>query len=477
MSKDNLKSKTINSLVWDLSGSLGKQISAFVLSIMLARLLEPEEFGIVAMAMVFVSITDVFIEVGFTQGLVQRKNITDGHFNSVFIFNLIVSFFFAILLFCLSKPIGKFYESKDIEMIIMYLSPIPIIGALGKVHSSILIRSLNFKSLTIRDIISTIVGGIVGVIAAFYDFGAYSLVFKTYAAVSVGVIALWYRSNWVPSLKFSYPKLRELMSFSFYIFLDNMLRQIFNKINTLFIGKVFSPGVLGLFNRAESLNLMVSSYTSDSLRKIIFPVLSSIQDDKKRFDRIFFKAMNLAGAASTLLAGILYFAAEPIIIILLTEKWAESIPIFKILVFSTLTMPLTSLIARSIISKGFSKVKFKMGIIQRILLLLPFPLALLYGINFFAFGIVLAKLTILIVYVFFAVNYLKISLKKLLLNIFKPFIPLLICVIVLGYILDFKNINPIINTIIFIVFQISVLIIIKHPIVQFVNEILKNKVS
>jgi O-antigen/teichoic acid export membrane protein len=473
LDNQNLKKKTQLGLIWDFSGSMARQLAAFAISILLARLLSPSEFGIIGMAMVFISLTDVFIDVGFTDGIVQRKDVTNSMLSSVFYINLVVSLFLTLIIIGAAPSIGSFYDNRQVTEVLYYLSVIPPIAAMGKIHSAILVKKMNFKALTVRTIIATIIGGIVGVLAALNGYGVFSLVCQQITFVSVATLLLFYGSKWRPSWVFSYGQVKSLIEFSHYVFIDQLLRQFFNRINTLFVGKIFPPAILGFYSRAESLNSLVGDYTSNSLRKVIFPVLSSVQDDEVRFRRIFFKSVALSAAVAATLGGSLFFMGETIIIGLLGEKWRGSLGIFKILVFVTFTAPHIGLISKSILSKGYAKFKFKMGLVQRLLLLLPLPLGFWYGIETFALGVTIAKILILFVFVLFAYKKLGFSVVRQLSLIAVPIMPFAVTILFFEFFLS--DFHDIFRTVVFLVLQISFLIFIKHDIIDVVKEMVLRK--
>lgn len=469
----SLKRKTQTALIWDLSGSMGRQIAAFAISILLARLLSPEEYGIVAMAMIFIQLTNVFIDVGFTDGIVQSKNISNLALTSLFYVNFSFSILLSMLIILIAPFIGEFYENNQITDVLYYLVIVPPIAALGKVHSAILMRNLNFKALNIRTIAATIIGGAVGVISAINGQGVYSLVWQQIIFTITDTILLWVGSKWKPIFAFSFNEIRSVLNFSQYVFFDQLLRQVFNKINTLFVGKVFSPIGLGVYSRAESLNSLVSEYTSNSLRNVMYPVLSSVQDDSFRFSQIFFRASSLSSAVATILTGTLYFLSETIIIGLLGEKWRGSVNIFKILAFVMLVAPHIGLISKAILSKGLSKVKFNMGLIQRILLLSPLPLGFFYGIELFTVGITVSKYLILFAFILYAHRDLGFSISQQFKTIFTPIYPLII-LIVFFYILPFQT-PEILRVITFLIIETIYLLIVKHELIGLFMGMLRTR--
>ena len=235
MNKKNTKSKTINGLIWDIGGAFIKQVITFAISIILARLLSPTEFGIIGMALVFVGISEVFIDVGFTDGIIQQKVVNSITLSSIFYLNVAISFVLSFIIFISSNLISDFYELDVVGEIIKYLSVIPILAALGKVHSAILIRKMNFKALTIRLITSNLIGGIIGVVLAFMGYGVYSLIWQQIIATLTSTVLLWIGTKWKPKFEFSWKEVKGIFNFSSFTCYDELLRQIFNRINTLFV--------------------------------------------------------------------------------------------------------------------------------------------------------------------------------------------------------------------------------------------------
>ena len=453
---------------WDLLGSFFNQLSGLVTTIILARLLGPEEFGLIAMAMVVVAISEVFVEVGFGHGLIQKIKVDNEHFNSVFIFNIFASLLLSLGIFFSAGAIGRFYNSTEVVRVVESLAVLPFIASFGIVHQAILTRNMDFKPLALRITYSSLFGGIVGISAAFLNQGVYSLVWKQIASTLGGTLALWYGSKWIPSFKFNFAKLKDLLAFSQFVFLDSLLMRFFSRLNPIFIGKVFSAEVLGLFSKAESLNLMVSDYTSKSIRKVMFPALSSLQNDGEKFKELFLKTLSISSVSSTFLAGCLYFSSESLILFVLGSDWLKMIPIFKALVFVTLISPHIALNSQSILSMGFSKTKMFMNLIHRSIVILPLIIGYFYGILFFTYFFVIAKFLVLIFYVLFVHYYIKIDFYHQFKEILLSFAPLLFLVILFS-VLFF--INPIIQTIVFALTYVFYLYVLKHESLSFFRRL------
>lgn len=469
MSK-NLNKKTKSGLIWDLSGSFVRQGAAFVISIILARLLEPKDFGIIGMSLVFVSISDVFVDVGFTSGLIQQRNTKDITYSSIFYVNLVISLLFTLGIIIAAPYISDFYGIPEIKNILYYLSIIPPIAAVGRVHAAILTKRMNFKSLTLRDITATVVGGAIGLAAAFSDFGVYSLVFQQIASVATATCLLWLSIKWKPKFEFSKIEVKKLMGYSSYVFFDQALRQIFNRIDTIFIGKVFSPITLGFYSRAESLRAQVQTYTTNSVRKVIFPALSSLQDNPEEFEAVYYKVFNIVTGLTVLLVAPIFFLSEEIIIGLLGEKWQPSIIFFQILIFTTLTSPQIGLMAQTVLAKGHSKLKFKIGLIQRFLKLTPIVFGLYFGVLEFTVAVVVAVTIVFFVYAFVLQLKLRISFITQVISFLIPHALFLLFIIIFKV---FKvEISNWLIAASFIILNIIYLKLIKHESFTLINNTL-----
>jgi len=471
----NLNQKTKDSVIWDLSGAFIRQFALLFISILLARLLEPEEFGILGMSMVFISISQVFTDVGFTSGLIQQKDTKDIAYSSVFYINLLISVVLSGVILLTAPLIANFYEIPKVEIILYYLAIIPPIAALGRVQAAILTKQINFKSLTIRDITATLVGGVLGVSAAFLDYGVYSLVIQQIAMVTTGTLMLWFSTNWIPKLEFSTNEIKKLFVFTSFVFLDSLLRQVFNKIDTIFIGKMFSPAMLGFYSRAESLKAQVQTYTTNSLRKVIFPVLSQLQDDDEKFKSTYFKAFNIVTGLIVLLIAPIYFLSNFIIIFLLGAKWEPSIIFFQILIFSTVTSPQIGMMGKAVLAKGYSRLKFNIGLIQRLLKTTPIVFGLLFGIEEFAIAVVASSTLVFFVYSIVLDKRLQLGFWLQVKNLLIPNL-VFFCFLIFSVLFE-KNVNQWGITILFLITHVIYIKLIKHESYTFMQAALKKGIS
>lgn len=477
MSK-KIVNQTKKSLIWDLTGSVLRQFAGIFISIILARLLSPAEFGIIGMAMVFIGITEVFIDVGFTSGLIQQQDTKDIAYSSIFYVNLGISALLSLIIVLVAPYVSDFYGEPEIRYILYYLALIPIIAALGRVQATILSKRMDFRSLTIRSITATVIGGIAGVTVAYCDFGVYSLVVQQITTITTSTILLWFSTGWTPKLEFSKEEVKKLLSYSSYIFLDSVLRQIFNRIDTIFVGKFFSPSTLGFYSRADSLRAQIDTYTTNSLRKVMFPALSALQDDFQAFKQIYHKIFNVVTGLTVMLVGPIYFLSHQIIIGMLGQKWAPSIVFFQILLFSTLTTPQTGMMAQAVLAKGFSKLRFKLGLIQRLLKLAPMIFGYFFGIVNFAYAVVIVATLVFFIYAFVMESKFQISFAKQVKELLLPNI--IFGIFLLFYHLFREDINAWAYAAGFVVCNGLFLYLIKHESLTVLSnnlKVIKEKIS
>lgn len=384
----SLRSKAGKALGWDLIGNYSGQITGLIISILLARLLDPSEFGIVGMSLVFINVLNIFVDLGFASALVQNKNNTSLTYSSVFYINILAGFALAGAIFLAAPLVGKFYGNEQVTTLVRFFSITFVVNSFDIVQRTILRRKLDFRALSIRALTSQIIAGIAAITFAFKGFGVYALVIQNILAAVINTLILWKVTEWYPKLEFSWKEVKKLTSFSAYVFAESSLSQLIQQADTLVVGKLFSPATLGFFSRANSLNSLINKNSAQSITKVFFPVLSAIQDDDVRFKQVYLKAVNIIAGISIFLTGIFFLCGEEVIITLFGEKWEPSVFIFKLLIITGFAYPISLMIVNAFLAKGKSKENFKYGNIRKILRLMTFIPAFLYGFEEYLYALV-----------------------------------------------------------------------------------------
>ena len=277
--EDNLKQRTIHALFWSFFEAVGLKGVQFVIGIILARLLFPEQFGLIGMLVIFMAIARTFLDSGFGAALIQRKNPTETDICSIFYFNILVGLIAAALL-CLTAPlIASFYSQPILAPLTRAMSLVIVINSFGLIQSTILARQINFKTLTKASLFSGALSGIIGISMAYAGYGVWSLVYQQVSGTFFTTLFLWLANTWRPSLLFSFQSLREMFGFGSKILASGLLNQIFDNIYLLVIGKLFSAADLGYYTRANNLQALPSQALASMVGRVTFPVFSTMQDD------------------------------------------------------------------------------------------------------------------------------------------------------------------------------------------------------
>lgn len=388
---DNLKSKGLNAFLWDFFGKFARHVSGFIVIIFLARLLEPSDFGLIAIVMVIVNIAMIFTDVGLGGALIQRRRVLPVHYASVFYFNIIIGAILTVITFLSATSISDFYGMQELIPIIKVMALLFLISAFSSVQRNKLRRELNYAAISKANIISAVLSGIIGILLAFYGAGVWSLVAQALSRGIFNNIFMWIASKWVPSLLFSFKALKQLWGFGFRMFLSGLIESIFVRLDVLIVGKLFSPMLLGFFDQAKRLNELIVQYSSGSLMAVLFPVLSKVQNDLHRFQNIVMKSLGFISFIVFFLFGVMYLISEELIVLLFTEKWLPSVEYFKIFVLSGFAYPVSSLLVNILSSRGKSKAFLRLEIYKKILQGINFYVGFLWGIEGYLYGLVVVS--------------------------------------------------------------------------------------
>lgn len=343
MTDPSLKSKAIKGVIWNAVETFSLQGGQFFIGIVLARLLAPSDYGLVGMLAIFIAISQTFIDSGMGHALIQKKGRSANDYSTVFVFNLIVSTLFYLLLFLLAPLIADFYKTPQLVLLTRVLTINIVINSLALVQNTKLIIDLDFRTKAKVSTISVLLGGSIAIILAYKGFGVWALVVQALSKAAITMIMLWYFSKWKPSLRFSKSSFRRLFNFGSRILLVNVISTIFNNIYFVVIGKAFSSKELGYYTQAMNIADVTSGSISSILQKVTFPILTSLQDDRERMISVYKRLIGMTAffvfPAMTLLA----LLSESFVLFFLTEKWASTIVLLQWLCFARIIRPISAL--------------------------------------------------------------------------------------------------------------------------------------
>lgn len=382
----SLKSKTVHALFWSFLERGGEQGIRFVVSVILARILFPEQFGLIAMLTVFIALARSFIDSGFASGLIQKKDITHEDKCSVFYFNIVLGFVMAGLICLIAPWIAAFYGAPLLTPLTRVLSITLVTSSFGIIHGTLLSKQLDFKTQLKVRLISTSISGTVGLSMAYNGFGVWSLACQQLTSSVVHTLFLWILCSWRPSLVFSVVSLRGMFSFGSKLLVSGIISTFFKHIYLIVIGKLFTPAQLGYFGRARGIQQLPVSNLSIPIKRVTFPLFSTIQDDKERLKRVVHKAMTtLVLIHFPIMIG-LAIVAEPLVIVLLTEKWVPCIPYLQLLCVAGLLYPLHLINVNVLIAQGRSDLFLRLEIVKKILTVIAIAITWRWGIKALIYG-------------------------------------------------------------------------------------------
>lgn len=391
---DSLKHKTVRGLWWSFLETIGLQGTRFIIGIVLARLLFPEQFGLIGMLMIFTAVAQSFLDSGFGAALIQKRHATPMDICSIFYFNIAVGILAAGVLCALAPGIAAFYNQPILTPLTRALSLTIVINSFGLVQTTILEKQINFKALTKVSLISSGLSGIIGIAMATAGFGVWSLVAQQISASFFRVVVVWLVNDWRPEPVFSVTSLREMFGFGSRMMASGLLNQIFSNIYFLVIGKLFSATDLGFFTRATSLEQLPSRTLSGMVGRVTFPVLSSIQDDPARLKRGLKKALTTLVLVNFPVMIGLAVIARPLVLVLLTDKWIGCVPYLQLLSLAGATYSLHLINLNLLQALGRSDLFLRLEIVKKLLTVVNIAVTWRWGISAMIYGmIVLSILT------------------------------------------------------------------------------------
>lgn len=365
---DSLKKKTFTGVIWNASERFGTQALQFVVGIILARLLVPADFGIIGMLTIFIVLSQTFIDSGFSIALIRKNDASNIDFSTVFWFNVIVAFLVYCILFIVSPYIAIFYNQPILVILTRVITIILLINSFGEIQRTILTKKIDFKSQAKVRLFSILVGSFVGIFMALKGYGVWSLVGKTLTQTALTNLGYWIMNSWRPQFIFSSKSFKELFSFSSKLLFSGLLSMITMNIYTLIVGKLFNAQSLGYYTRAKQFNDFPVQTIQGVSMSVLYPVLSQIQDDTQRLKEGYKKFLRMITFVLLPIMALLIIIAEPLIRIILTEKWMPVVPLLQIYCIIGAMIPLQSINVNILIVKGRSDFVLLLDIFKIILL-------------------------------------------------------------------------------------------------------------
>lgn len=385
---NNIKEKTIYALFWKFLERAGVQIVSFILSIILARLLLPADYGIVAILLIFINIADIFVNFGLGSALIQKKFADDIDFCSVFYFSLIFSIFIYAVVFVFSPTIANFYQIPILCDTLRILGIRIPIAAINSIQQAYLVREMKFKKIFHATLTGTIISAFVGVFMAYHDFGVWALIGQYLSNAIINTIVLSIVIDWHPKFLFSINRLKELFNYGWKLLASGILNSAYTSCNGLVIGKIFSSASLGYFITGQKFPLIIVNNINESISSVLFPVLASEQDNAEKVKTHTRRAIQISSYIMWPIMLGMAACADSIVALMFTDKWLPAVPYLQIACITYGLWPIHTANLQAINAMGRSDIFLKLEIIKKIIAFT----ALFVSVQYSVFMIALSEL-------------------------------------------------------------------------------------
>lgn len=475
MAQDNLKSQTKVGLYWKAIEMFSKYGINFVISILMARMLDPHDYGVAALPALFLVVMTIFTDSGFTPALIRKPDLKDSDITTAFVYSLSIGSVCYVIIYLASPSIAAFYNEPELTSVLRFAAISCIITVFGMPVVVQLNRSLSFKAVSVASVVGRLLGACVGLYLAYIGMGVWSLVITSMLGVVITLTINWIYMPWIPKAGVSKESFKYLWGYGNKMFLTEILTTIFDNVKPIFIGKYYSVKDLGIYNKAEGYAQLPSQSIFGIIHGLTFPVLSKMQDDDERLRYNYRRMLKaLSFILFPMMMG-LAALARPFVIVLLSDKWEQCVPILQILCFSTMWLPIHSLNRNLLMVKGRSDYFFKLEMIKKVWELFMLLISLPFGIIYFC----AASIVVNVVNLFFNTYYTDKLLNLGFTKQMKDYYPYLLlagamALLVYGVTLVIPNmvVQLIVGILVGVVFYIGTAFILKMDVLNDVKYLL-----
>ena len=418
---ESLGRKTVRGVIWSGVERFSTQFIHFLVTIILARMLTPDDFGLIGMLLVFIAVSQSLIDSGFSLALIRKQNRNDLDNSTVFYFNVVTSLFVYLLLYAIAPWVASFFNEPQLTVLMRVLCVIVIINSFSVIQRALYTATVNFKTQAKATTIAAILSGVVGIACAYKGAGVWALVIQYLANSFLNTVLLWYYSSWRPLLVFSWKSFKELYLFGFNLMVVGVLETLYQNSYQIFIGKFFSTASLGHFTQAKTIANFPSNNLSSVIGRVTYPIMSTIQDDNERLSEVYRRlARIIAFGVFPLMCGLAALSV-PTIHALIGSKWHFAAILMVPLSFSFMFYPIHAVNMNVLQVKGKSKLYLESEIIKKVISIAFLVGTIPFGIVVMCYGRVVSSILTLLVNMFYTSRQVEISLYSLI----KDLLPIL----------------------------------------------------
>ena len=377
--ESSLKSKVFSGLFWKFGERIAAQLISLIVSIILARLLLPADYGAVALVMVFITIANVFVSSGFGNALIQKKDADNLDFSSVFYINIALSLVLYAIIFICAPFIAQFYDMEILSPALRVLGIRIPIAAINTVQQAYVSRNMLFKRFFWSTLFGTLASGVVGVVMAYHGFGVWALVAQYLVNTSVDTIVLWFTVRWRPNLAFSWKRAKSLLSFGWKILVSGLIDTGYNQLRSLVIGKMYTSSDLAYYNQGDKYPSLIVVNINTSISSVLFPAMSQHQDNREKVKQITRRAIQVSSYVMWPLMLGLAVVAEPLVSLVLTDKWLPCVPYLRVFCFTYGLWPIHTSNLQALNAIGRSDLFLKLEIIKKTMGIIALLISMQFG--------------------------------------------------------------------------------------------------
>lgn len=421
----------------------GAQLVNFIVEIILARLLCPEDYGTIALVSVFITILQTFVDSGFANALIQKKDADDVDFSSVFYFNITSCTILYFIMFFAAPFIADFYKIPELTLIVRVISLKLIISGLKNVQQAYVSRHMIFKKFFFATLIGTIGAAILGITMAYFGSGVWALVAQQLFNLSVDTIALWFMVKWRPKKVFSFTRLKGLLSYGWKLLVVSLMNNLYNEGRQLVIGKVYTKADLALYNKGRKFPDLFVKNINTSIDSVLLPAMSREQDNVEYVKAMTRRSIRISSFIMAPFMIGLALVSKPLIVFLLTEKWLECAPFMSVFCVSFLFKPINTANLNAIKAMGRSDLFLKIDILKILIGIITLIIAVPYGTMAIALSFLLSTVIGTLINVFPNKSLLKYGYVEQIKDLLNPLIPIIVMSVGV-YAIGFLNFSPII---------------------------------
>lgn len=399
-------------MMWNAIERFSSQGIQFVLTIMIARVLSPGDYGLVAMIGIFMSVAQTIVDSGFSSALIQKEDRTEADYSTMFYSNIAASVVLYLFLFASAPWIADFYNQPALAKIVRVFGLWLILNSFGAIQATRLTIALDFKKLAFATLLSVVIGGSVGILMAYHGYGVWTLVFQTMLANFTWVITLCVLTKWFPQWCFSWSSFRILFSFGVKLLLSNLLHTLYSNMYSLVIGKFFNASILGFFNRAYTLGQFPVQNFGNIVQKVLYPVQCRYQNDELKFNKIFILYLRMSSFILFPLMIGLTVLATPTISLLLGNKWLPAVPFLQIISISIMWFPIMQANVLVLDAKGRTDYHLQSEVIKKVIAVLILCFTIPLGIYWVCWGMLIYSWIDILIVIMYSRRLTDVGYKK-----------------------------------------------------------------